>query len=346
MRARGLPALAISDRVGDGSVMTATGLGEFGRIARFFAPLAGPGGLGLTDDAALVDCAPGHRLVVTVDQAIENVHFLPQDPPGLVAKKLLRRNLSDLAAMGARPLHYLLTTALPADRGDDWVEAFAAGLAEDQARFGIDLIGGDSASTDGPVSLTVTAIGEVAKAGEIRRSGAKAGDRIWVSGTIGDAFLGLKVLRGGYASLAPDERAALTRRFQLPEPRVELGPRLAGIVQAMCDVSDGLLADLGHICDASGTGATVALASLPLSGAARRAAAAEPDLPVRLAAAGDDYELLFAAPRQTDEAIGRLAAEFGLAITAIGTIDKEQGVRLVDAGGNPVAVATAGYRHF
>jgi len=326
--------------------MTRTGLGEFGRIARFFAPLAGPGGLGLTDDAALVECAPGHRLVVTVDQAIENIHFLPDDPPDLVAKKLLRRNLSDLAAMGARPLHYLLTTALPADRGDDWVEAFAAGLAEDQAEFGIDLIGGDSASTNGPVSLTITAIGEVAEGAEIRRNGAKAGDRVWVSGTIGDAFLGLKVLRGGYANLAADERAALARRFRLPEPRIELGRRLPRIAHAMCDVSDGLLADLGHICDASGTGATVRLPSLPLSSAARRAAGDDPDLPARLATVGDDYELLFAAPPDASGAIGRLAAELGLAITAIGTMEKGAGVRLVDAGGKRVPVVTAGYRHF
>jgi thiamine-monophosphate kinase len=326
--------------------MTATVLGEFGRIGRFFAPLAGPGGLGLKDDAALVDCAPGHRLVVTVDQAIENIHFLPDDPPDLVAKKLLRRNLSDLAAMGAHPLHYLLTTSLPADRGDDWVAAFAAGLAEDQAQFGIDLIGGDSASTNGPVSLTVTAIGEIAAGAEIRRSGAKPGDRIWVSGWIGDAFLGLEVLRGGHPTLAPADRAALTRRFQLPEPRTELGPRLAGIAHAMLDVSDGLVADLGHICEASGTGATVLLQSLPLSPAARRVVARDPDLPARLAAAGDDYELLFTAPPDAGEAIGHLAAELKLPITLIGAIEKGAGVRLVDAGGNAVPVASAGYRHF
>lgn len=326
--------------------MTSTGLGEFGRIARFFAPLAGPGGLGLMDDAALVECAPGHRLVVTVDQAIENIHFLPDDPPGLVAKKLLRRNLSDLAAMGARPLHYLLTTALPADRDDDWLEAFAAGLAEDQAEFGVDLIGGDSASINGPVSLTITAIGEVAEDREIRRSGARAGDRIWVSGTIGDAVLGLKVLRGGYPFLAAADRAALARRFQLPEPRVALGLRLVGIAHAMCDVSDGLLADLGHICEASGTGATVRLPALPLSPAARRAAGDAPDLLAHLATGGDDYELVFAAPPQAEEAIGRLAAELGLPLTAVGTIDEAEGVRLLGAGGAPIAVATAGYRHF
>jgi thiamine-monophosphate kinase len=326
--------------------MTGTALGEFGRIARFFAPLAGPGGLGLMDDAALVDCAPGHRLVVTVDAIVEGVHYLADDPPDLVAKKLLRVNLSDLAAMGARPLHYLLATALPASLGDEWVSCFAAGLAEDQLRFGVDLLGGDSVATSGPAVLSLTALGEVASGAEIRRTGAKPGDRIWVSGTIGDAFLGLQVLRGGYPSLALADRAALTQRFQLPEPRTALGPRLAGIAHAMLDVSDGLIADLGHICEASRTGATVALPSLPLSPAARRAVALDPDLPARLAAAGDDYELLFTAPPEAGEAIGRLAAELGLAITAIGAIEERAGVRLVDAAGNPIPVATAGYRHF
>jgi thiamine-monophosphate kinase len=327
------------------------GLGEFGRIGRFFAPLAGPGGLGLKDDAALIDCAPGHRLVVTVDAIVEGVHYLPDDPPDLVARKLLRVNLSDLAAMGARPLHYLLATALPATLGDDWVARFAAGLAEDQARFGVDLLGGDSVATSGPAVLSLTAIGEVVAGAEIRRGGARPGDRVWVSGTIGDAFLGLKVLRGGYPALAPADRTFLARRFQLPEPRTALGPRLAGIAHAMCDVSDGLLADLGHICDASETGATVALAALPLSPAARLLVAGEPDLPARLAAAGDDYELLFTAPPDAEEAIGRLATEFGLPITAIGIIgpsagDDGEGVRLIDASGNAIPVAAAGYRHF
>src|SRR6266536_1163903 len=155
------------------------GLGEFGRIRRFFAPLAGPGGLGLTDDAALVDCRPGHRLVVTVDAIVEGVHYLPEDPPDLVARKLLRTNLSDLAAMGARPLHYLLAAALPASLGDEWVARFAAGLAEDQLRFGVDLLGGDSVATSGPAVLSLTAVGEVAVAAGIRRSGARPGARIW-----------------------------------------------------------------------------------------------------------------------------------------------------------------------
>jgi thiamine-monophosphate kinase len=326
--------------------MSERGLGEFGRIGRFFAPLAGPGGLGLKDDAALVDCAPGHRLVVTVDAIVEGVHYLTDDPADLVARKLLRVNLSDLAAMGARPLHYLLATALPATLGDAWVARFAEGLAEDQMRFGVQLLGGDSVATSGPAVLSLTAIGEVASGAEIRRSGARPGDRIWVSGTIGDAFLGLKVLRGGCPTLAPADRAPLAARFQLPEPRTGLGPRLVGIAHAMCDVSDGLLADLGHICDASETGATVALAALPLSQAAQLVVASEPDLPARLATAGDDYELLFTAPLKASAAIGRLATELDLRVTAIGTIDDRAGVRLVDAGGNVIPVATAGYRHF
>jgi thiamine-monophosphate kinase len=322
------------------------GLGEFGRIKRFFAPLAGPGGLDLGDDAALVDCAPGKRLVVTVDAMVEGVHYLPDDPPDLVARKLLRVNLSDLAAMGARPLHYLLTTALPAALGDDWVARFANGLAEDQRRFGVDLLGGDSVATKGPAVLSLTAIGEVGAGAEIRRSGARLGDRIWVSGTIGDAFLGLAVLRGGYPELGSDERAALTVRFQLPEPRTALGPRLVGVAHAMCDVSDGLLADLGHICEASQAGAEVALAALPLSPAARRLTVAAPDLPVRLATGGDDYELLFAAPPEADEAIARLAAELELPITPIGTIQSGDRVRLLGASGSEVRVEAAGYRHF
>lgn len=321
-------------------------LGEFGRIRRFFAPLAGPGGLGLRDDAALVDCAPGRCLVVTVDAMVEGVHYLPDDPPELVAKKLLRVNLSDLAAKGARPLHYLLTTALPASFGDEWVEHFAAGLADDQQRFGVDLLGGDSVMTPGPATFSLTALGDVAAGAEILRGGARPGDRIWVSGTIGDACLGLQVLRGEHVPLDPIERAALVARFQVPEPRTVLGPRLAGIAHAMCDVSDGLIADLGHICDASEVGAVVDLARVPLSAAAARLAALDPALPVRLATAGDDYELLFAAPPVATEAIERLAAELSLAITPIGAIEPGSGVRLLGPDGQQIPITVPGYRHF
>src|SRR5246127_4907798 len=279
--------------------MPADELGEFERIRRFFAPLAGPGGLGLLDDAAIVDCSPGRRLVVTADAIVAGVHYLPEDPPELVARKLLRVNLSDLAAMGARPLHYLLTTALPAELGPEWLARFAEGLAEDQRRFGIGLLGGDSVSTSGPAVLSLTAIGEVAAGMEIRRSGAKPGDLAWVSGTIGDAFLGLSLLRGAYPNLAIESRDYLVRRFQVPEPRTELGPLLSGIAHAMIDVSDGVLADLGHICETSEAAAIVELDKLPLSPAARVIVDYDPTLRARLAAAGDDYELLFTAPAET-----------------------------------------------
>jgi thiamine-monophosphate kinase len=321
-------------------------LGEFGRIREFFAPLAGPGGLGLTDDAALIDCPVGHRIVATVDQLVEGVHYLADDPPELVAKKLLRRNLSDLAAMGAVPRHYLLTTALPASRDDDWLRRFTEGLAEDQRHFGVDLLGGDSTSTSGPASLTLTAFGEVAVSQEIRRSGAKPGDCVWVSGTIGDAFLGLKVLRGEYSDLAPEHQATLVARFQLPEPRIALGPRLAGIAHAMIDVSDGLVADLGHICDTSGVGATVVLPRLPLSPAARQIAGPDDELRTLLATGGDDYELLFTASPKMGNTIGALAAELDVPITEIGTIEAGGDVRLVDAAGALVPVSAAGWRHF
>jgi thiamine-monophosphate kinase len=321
-------------------------LGEFGRIREFFAPLAGLGALGLTDDAALLECPAGYRLVVTVDQLVEGVHFLPDDTPNLVAKKLMRRNLSDLAAMGATPRHYLLTSALPASHGDDWVRRFAEGLAEDQHRYGLALLGGDSTSTPGPASLTLTAIGHVATGKEIRRSGAKPGDQLWVTGTIGDAYLGLKALRGEYPALSAEHRIALIARYQLPEPRCTIGSMLIGIVHAMIDVSDGLIADLGHVCETSGVAATVELPLLPLSPAARALVDRDPAILPTLATGGDDYELLFAAPPEEDEEIASLSRSLGLPITRIGAIEAGDGVRLLDAAGKEVPIDAAGWRHF
>jgi thiamine-monophosphate kinase len=326
--------------------MAADELGEFERIRRYFAPLAGPGGLGLVDDAALLDCAPGRRLVVTADAIVAGVHYLPDDPPELIARKLLRVNLSDLAAMGARPLHYVLTTALPAELGPEWLARFAEGLGEDQRRYGIDLLGGDSVGTRGPAVLSLTAIGEVATGREIRRNGAQAGDLVWVSGTIGDAFLGLDLLRGAHPDLAPEHRDYLVRRFRLPEPRTELGPRLCGIARAMIDVSDGLLADLGHICETSRAAAIVELDLLPLSLAAHAVVEHDPGIRAQLAAAGDDYELLFAAPADAAEAIATLSLRLGLPVTKIGRIDVGTGVRLLNTDGHQIPLEATGYRHF
>ena len=320
--------------------------GEFERIRRYFAPLAGPGGLDLLDDAALVDCRAGFRLVLTADAIVAGVHYLADDPPDLVAKKLLRVNLSDLAAMGARPLHYLLTTALPASLGADWVDTFARGLGEDQKRYGVELLGGDSVATPGPAALSLTAIGEVAAGAEVRRSRAQAGDDVWVSGTIGDAYLGLGVLRGAYPQLTARHRAALIGRFRLPEPRVSLGPALAGVAHAMIDVSDGLLADLGHICQTSNVAAVVELPALPMSPAARAVVALEPGVAPQLTAGGDDYELLFTAAPAAADVIRSLGSRLAIAVTRIGGIEPGDGVRLVDAVGREIAVGTSGYRHF
>jgi thiamine-monophosphate kinase len=326
-----------------GPAETPKPLGEFGRIAKFFAPLATtPGALGLTDDAALVDCPPGERLVVTVDAMVEGVHFLPDDPPDLVARKLVRVNLSDLAAMAARPVGYFLTTALPRSRGDDWLERFAQGLAQDQAEFGITLLGGDSVSTPGPVSLTLTAFGRIAAGGEVRRGGAGPGDLVFVSGTIGDGAFGLEAARGELDGVLPaDAVAYLADRYRLPRPRTGLGPRLSGLATAMMDVSDGLAGDLGHICAVSDVAGVIEAAGVPLSPAAARLGRIETAL-----TGGDDYELLFTAPCERRDAIDRAAAAAGVPVTVIGRIEAGQGVRVLDAAGAEMTLAGQGWRHF
>jgi thiamine-monophosphate kinase len=207
-------------------------------------------------------------------------------------------------------------------------------------------LGGDSVSIGGPAALSLTAIGEVAPGMEVRRSGARAGDRVWVSGTVGDAFLGLQLLRGGYPELAPQHRDHLIRRFRLPEPRSELGPLLCGIAHAMIDVSDGLIADLGHICETSNVAARVELNLLPLSLAARAVIEADPDVRPCLATGGDDYELLFAAPCESTEELTALSSRLGLPLTRIGGIEAGADVRLVDATGKTISLENTGYRHF
>ncbi len=260
---------------------------EFGLIARHFRPLAGPGSLDLLDDAAVVMPPAGRELVITTDTIVAGVHFLPDDPPGMVAQKLLRVSLSDLAAMGAVPWAYLLNVSVPRDTGAGWWVAFAAGLALDQAAYGLTLLGGDTTSTPGPVSLTATLLGTVVPGQALRRTGAVAGDGLYVSGTIGDGALGLRALRGE----VPDPDGYLARRYRLPEPR--LGLVRFGEVHACMDVSDGLLQDAGHLARAAGLGVVIDPALVPLSDAARACGAGW--LEVCLTG-GDDYELLVAAP--------------------------------------------------
>jgi thiamine-monophosphate kinase len=327
--------------------MAAPKLDEFERIARFFAPLAAPQALGLLDDVALIEGPSGRQYVLKTDGIVEGIHFLPDDPAEQVAQKLLRVNLSDLAAKAALPLGYLLTTALPRNRDEMWLEHFAAGLARDQAEFGIALLGGDSMATDGPVTLSLTAIGTVRKGEAVLRSGARPGDEVFVSGSLGDGALGLKVLRGNIAGLSEAERAYLIERYRLPRPRLALGQRLAGIAHSMMDVSDGLVADLGHICTASRVGAEVQAAELPLSAAAAVAIGATPALHFAALGGGDDYELLLTAPPSAAPTLARLAAETGVALTRIGRIVREpRGVRVFDRQGLPIQVPSGGYRHF
>jgi len=294
---------------------------EFALIASVFRPLAtSPAALALGDDAALLDPPPGRTLVLAADAMVEGVHFLPDDPAGSVGQKLLRVNLSDLAAMGAEPLGYLLTVALPKGRGHDWIQGVAAGLALDQARFGLSILGGDTVGTTGPACLSLTILGHVEPGRALRRAGAAAGDRVWVSGSIGDGALGLDALQGRLGGLPAPDRAWLASRYRLPEPRLGLGQRLGGIASACLDVSDGLLQDLGHLMRAAGASATIERDRIPLSPAARVALDAAAALWPRIWAGGDDYELLFTAPLSVDAQVRQAAAAAGVMVTPIGLV--------------------------
>jgi thiamine-monophosphate kinase len=310
---------------------------EFGLIARHFRPLAGPGGLDLLDDAALLTPPPGRELVLTVDAIVEGVHFLPDDPPDLVARKLLRVNLSDLAAKGAVPLGYLMTVSARRGTPDAWFAAFAAGLAQDQALFDIALLGGDTTSTPGPLSLSLTAIGHVAPGGMVRRAGARPGDGVWVTGTIGDGALGLRAIAGDL----PDPDGFLAARYRLPQPR--LGLAAPGLVQAAMDVSDGLLQDLGHLCRAAGLGATIDADRVPRS---RAALAAGPGWLELCLTGGDDYELLLAVAADREGGLQSAAAARGVAVTRIGAFEREVGVRVLDIDRQTLAFARGGWSHF
>ena len=321
---------------------------EFRLIADVFAPLSADyeGAFHLEDDAALVKPAVGCELVVTADALIGGVHFRATDDPGLIARKALRVNLSDLAAMGAVPMGYLLTMALPPEIDDRWIETFADGLKQDQETFAVHMMGGDTVSTSGPLALTITALGQVGEGRALRRAGARVGDDIYVSGTIGDGGLGLAVLKGQLPGLGPENEDYLTRRYHIPEPRLALGQRLSGLAHAVIDVSDGLVADLGHVCETSATGAAIELALVPLSLPARSAVQAAPDWHIRTLASGDDYELLFCAASEVAQDIDAVAADLGLPLTRIGEITAEPGVRVLDEHGERLSLPATGFVHF
>lgn len=319
--------------------MTDTALpAEFALIARHFRPLAGPGALDLRDDAALLSPPDGRELVLTVDAMIAGVHFLPDDPPDLVGRKLLRVNLSDLAAKGATPIGYLMTVAVPRNTPDDWFAGFAAGLAQDQREFGVTLLGGDTTSTPGPIALSLTIIGHVARGTMVQRCGARPGDGIWVTGTIGDGALGLAVANGRLT----DPTGHLHRRYLLPQPRVGLA--IAGIASAGMDLSDGLVQDLGHICRASSLAAEIDATLVPLSDPARQAG---PDWLPTVLTGGDDYELLLALPPDREAALHSAAREAGIPVTRIGNFRAgPPGVMVRGPEGKALSLPRGGWSHF
>ncbi len=314
---------------------------EFDLIRRHFVRPMRAAALGPGDDCALIRPSPGHELAITSDMLVAGTHFLPDTDPRRLGWKALAVNLSDVAAMGATPRWVTLALSLP-HVDHDWLAGFAAGFFDCADTFGVDLIGGDT--TRGPLNLCVTAFGEVAAGRAVRRGGARAGDGIWVSGQPGRAALGLACLLGKgrlHGGAHDDCIAALEQ----PQPRVTLGAALQDLATAMIDVSDGLLADLGHIARASGLGAVVDDAALPWA-ALDASCADRTAVRDALLAGGDDYELLFCAPREAEDALIALSARLALPLTRIGAMQAGEGVRLVDATGAELPVGRRGYDHF
>jgi thiamine-monophosphate kinase len=324
--------------------------GEDSLIARHFKPLAtDPGAFGLTDDAAILK-ALGEDIVVTTDAIIEGVHFLPDDPPDTVAKKALRVNLSDLAAKGATPAGFVLTLALRSV-DEAWLAAFARGLGEDMVAFNCPLLGGDTVSTPGPLTVSITAFGRVPDGRMVHRSGAKPGDHVVVTGTIGDAALGLDVLKRGRVAtaLAGDaaSRDRLIRRYRVPEPRNALAPAVRAHAHAAMDVSDGLAGDLAKLCAASGVSAVIDLPAIPLSKAAATALAAGAVSMADIVSGGDDYELLCAIPPEALEPFMHAAQASGVAASPIGIVMAGPvAPKFLDAMGKELSLTRQSFSHF
>ncbi|WP_426615690.1 thiamine-phosphate kinase [Bradyrhizobium sp. McL0616] len=324
--------------------------GEDSLIARYFKPLAtDPGALELVDDAAILQSL-GEDIVVTTDAVVEGVHYLATDPPDTIARKALRVNLSDLAAKGAVPAGFVLTLALRS-KEDAWLRPFADALGEDTKSFACPLLGGDTVSTPGPQMISITAFGRVPQGRMVGRTGAKPGDRILVTGTIGDAALGLDVLTGGTVAGAlasdPAARDALIARYRVPQPRNVLAQAVRDHATAAMDVSDGLAGDLTKLCVASRVSATVDVASVPLSAAAAGLVARNVVCVETLLAGGDDYEVLCTVPPAQSDALIAAGRAVGVAVTAIGMI-VEGGARprFLDGQGQELVLKRLSYSHF
>ena len=322
--------------------------GEFDLIARYFTRPAKRSPLGVGDDCALLAPAPGMQLAVSSDMLVEGRHFLATVDPAKLGHKALAVNLSDLAACGAKPLAFTLALSLPT-MDEAWLEGFSRGLFALADAHGCELVGGDT--TRGPLNICITVFGEVPAGGALLRSGAKANDDIWVSGTLGDARLALEVFRGTLSM--PEELFALARaRMEQPTPRVALGLALRGIASAAVDISDGLVGDLGHVLRASGVGARLdadAAADRLALVAHATGASAGLDREARRACAlagGDDYELAFTAPESARKAVEQAGRSANTPVTRIGRIDADTGLRIVDAQGAPVVQRFVSFDHF
>jgi thiamine-monophosphate kinase len=321
--------------------------GEFALIERYFRPLAtDSGSFDLLDDAALYAPKPKEDLVLTVDTIAEGVHFFAEDPPASIARKALRVNLSDLAAKGAAPVGYLLSLALPAGWNEKWVRDFSAALREDQQAFGLALLGGDTTRASSGLTVSITAIGSVPKGKMVRRAGARPGDVVFVSGTIGDGALGLALRLGRIA--APKRIATHLRdRYLHPQPRLSLAPAIRRHANSAMDVSDGLVGDLAHICAASGVGASIDAGSVPLSAAVRALVDTDKALLREVLTGGDDYEILATVSERRAARFAVEATDAGVPVTRIGRIIERAGEPVVlDATGRPIALKGLGHTHF
>ncbi|TCT03481.1 thiamine-phosphate kinase [Aquabacter spiritensis] len=325
--------------------------GEDRFIARFLRPLAAhPAALGLRDDAALIAPPAGTDLVVTKDALVAGVHFFADDPPGAIAQKALRVNLSDLAAKGAVPFGAFLALALPREADEAWLEAFFDGLGADVAAYGCPILGGDTVRTPGPLTLSVTALGTVPRGEFVPRTGARPGQAIIVSGTIGDAALGLKLRqepgRFGFLSLIETQRGHLSDRYLHPQPRLALAPLLRSYAAAAMDVSDGLVGDVAKLLVASGCGGWITSSDVPLSAAAAAAVAAEPDLLRTALTGGDDYEIAAVLPVAALPAFAEEALALGIPVCVIGETCVGRGLDVLDAAGDPLQFGVGSYSHF
>lgn len=321
--------------------------GEFETIRDLFAPLAHPEwGRGLRDDVAMLPTRPGHDLVLTKDALVEGVHFLDSDPLDTVAKKLLRVNLSDAAAKGAEPFAYMLACGWSSRCGWPERQAFAAGLAEDQKAFGVALLGGDTVVTPGPATFSLTLLSWAAKGRIVSRAGARPGDLVFVTGMIGDGYLGLQAARG-LLNLDADRLNALVSHYRTPMPRLDFGDVVLEQATASLDVSDGLVADLGHIASASGVGLTIDLDVLPLSGAGQAWLDGRVDPEgalIQLATGGDDYQIAFTAPASAEATLRREAERRHLRLTRLGVVTEGRGVT-TRFGGKALKLTTGGWSH-